>query len=151
MFLHTSILSLSFWTFHLALSGNYVILQRQTMLNTLGLWLFRKVRKYFPFHFQYPLPKDTDMSVPCRTLGLMCSREINSSPGLYHRWRVNNWCVLCCNQRDSFPPINPRVNRVDGCAGKCVSCNRTQLQPRHVSSTAMLIMLWKLFPQYFLP
>lgn len=62
MFLHTSILSLSFWTFHLALSGNYVILQRQTMLNTLGLWLFRKVRKYFPFHFQYPLPKDTYMS-----------------------------------------------------------------------------------------
>lgn len=65
------------------------------MLNTLGLWLFRKVRKYFPFHFQYPLPKDTYMSVPCRTLGLMCSREINSSPGLYHRFEELTIDVYC--------------------------------------------------------
>ena len=85
----------------------------------------------------------------------MCSREINKSPGLYHRWRFNKWCSLCYNQRDSLP-INSLVDNVHTrewvCVCKCMCYNRTKPQTSQFSSTAMLIIRnLNYFTMYFLP
>lgn len=75
---------LSLWTFHLALPGNSAILCRQTTLNILVLWLSRKVREYFLFQFQYPLPNDSYWTEHDLWAGVF--KRNYKSPGLRHMW-----------------------------------------------------------------